>query len=86
VGIVVYNRTCKKRKKGRVDIMFDMNYEEIYEKVKEKMADPKVTVGMKRALLSFEIGLRYVHTQELKEVIERGMETSPEDEDISHGC
>ncbi len=74
--------------------MFDMNYEEIYVQVKEKLADPNVSVDMKRALLDFEIGVRRIECQELKESIEKNIDkikTSPEDEDvsdedISHGC
>ncbi len=71
--------------------MFDMNYEEIYEKVKEKLADPKVSVSMKRAILDFEVGVRRIEAQEIREAIRWPVETSPEDEDvsdedISHGC
>jgi hypothetical protein len=74
MGIMVCNRACKKRKKGRVDIMIVINYKNYYSRIKEEMADPEVSVDMKRALLELEIGLRKVELQEMKECIERGID------------
>jgi hypothetical protein len=47
----------------------DKDYEDCYQMIKMDMISDDVSVDMKKALLSFEIGLRRVQAQELTEKI-----------------
>ena len=51
--------------------MLELDYEDFYARIKEKMASKKVSTAMKEALLLLDIGKRKVQVRELTEQAEK---------------
>ena len=50
--------------------MFNLNYEEIYEEIDEKLKDPVIPVVLKQHILNFEIAIRNIELLERREKAE----------------